>query len=128
MQAERSRSAAEMEKIMPIYMADQSNPAISKIYFKRKYYRLKGFSTSDIDLFVPPTPEEMKAKRKLALLNQNDISGAKIESVDEDHMTYIVIFMMGKETDAKKTAINLRRRAYEDSLAVKQMQATQESQ
>jgi len=53
----------------------------------------------------------MQAKLDLELLNR-DMEVADIEDLEEDHMTYIVVYGKAMDTDARNTAIQARREAF----------------
>lgn len=51
------------------------------------------------------SPEEIDARRKVVLLDNNDMLGTQIDSLDVDLMTYYVIYQSAMDTDAKEVAL-----------------------
>ena len=43
------------------------------------------------------------------------MDAAIVRDIDQDHMTYLVVFQSANDTDAKMIAIELRNRAYVES-------------
>ena len=107
--------AATLQAELTIREANPNTPRISIDYMRRKLYRLQGYTRADIQVAVPYTPEEMDARNTVKLLNINDMSAATIRDINEDHMTYLVVFQSAIDTEAKATAIEMRKRAYIES-------------
>lgn len=64
-----------------------------------------------VNVLIPPTYEELDAQEKIILLDHDDMSGAQIDSLEEDHMTYLVMFERARDTKAKEYAIQKRKQA-----------------
>lgn len=85
--------------------------------------QLNGMSRDESIALVPYTVEEMIALDHVAMLNENiDIDGTEtvdgreiqltsIQSIDEDHMSFIYFYKRAIDTPAKYKAIKLRKRA-----------------
>ena len=65
-----------------------------------------------VNVMIPPSYEEIDAQEKIALLNFNDMQGAEVGSLEEDHMTYLVMLEKAQDTPAKYEAIRRRKEAY----------------
>ena len=57
------------------------------------------------------TADEIDAESKALLITLNDIDGAKISSLDEDHDIYINVFMRCQVNEARNAAILARTEA-----------------
>jgi hypothetical protein len=57
----------------------------------------------------------MDARNIAKLLSEDDMNAAQIRSMEEDHMTYLVVFQSAIDTPAKMAAIEMRKRAYIES-------------
>lgn len=114
-ESERAKMAATLQAELTIREANPNTPRISIDYMRRKLYRLQWYTRADIQVAVPYTPEEMDARNTVKLLNINDMSAATIRDINEDHMTYLVVFQSAIDTEAKATAIEMRKKAYIES-------------
>ena len=101
------------------FLADPNKSELAKRCFERKLYRLQGFARDEIMARVPESMEEMQAKNDLEFINRNE-KPEDIQTLQEDHLTYLQIYERAKDTPAKLQAITRRRNAM---LMVKKMQA-----
>jgi len=100
----------------------------AKILVERQMYVLNWIPEDEAMQYVPPTIEEMQAKLDLELLSRNE-DVWPIENMQEDHMTYIIIYQRSLQTNAKETAIARRIDAYIKSWQQsKDQQAMQQAQ
>jgi hypothetical protein len=79
---------------------------------RRKIFKLQGMTRAEIQVMVPYTPEEMDARNIVKLINENDMKAATIRDINQDHMTYLVVFQSAMDTEAKQIAIEMRKQAY----------------
>ena len=114
-ESERKQLAMQLEAKLSIMEANPNTPRISLDSMRRKILKLQGFSRGDIQVIAPYTPDEMDARNIAKLLSENDMSAAQIRNMEEDHMTYLVVFQSAIDTPAKMTAIEMRKRAYIES-------------
>lgn len=56
----------------------------------------------------PLTDQEIKAYDKLSAINEDDIDGAIIEDINEDHNTFIKIFQTAEDNSTKRAALQAR--------------------
>ena len=86
------------------------NPESSK-YSKATALRqmaiLNGTPAEYVDVYYPPSLEELNAMGDIALLNEDE-EPKPIKDLNEDHWTYIIIYQRAKDTNAKFNAINKR--------------------
>lgn len=111
-ESERKQLAASLEAKIAVMAADPNTPKISLSFMRRKLLKLQGFTRSDIQVIVPYTPEEMDARNTVKLLNMDDKDAAIVRDLNEDHMTYLVVFQSALDTEAKELAIEMRKKAY----------------
>jgi hypothetical protein len=71
-----------------------------------------------------PSPEELQAMSDVELINRNE-SPRMIKDLNEDHMTYIVVYQSALPTQAKWDAIEKRKQAL---IAKRQMEQQQGAQ
>ena len=114
-EAERARMATQLEARLAIMEANPTTPQVSLNYIRRKIFKLQGMTRAEIQVMVPYTPEEVDARNIVKLLNIDDMDAAIVRDIDQDHMTYLVVFQSANDTDAKMIAIELRNRAYVES-------------
>jgi len=105
-------SMKEQEKawllvIADLVLQDPKSPEISKTFAKRSIARANWIDKDKISVLFPASIEEMKAKLDLELLNRN-MDVWEIEQLEEDHMSYIVIYWKAMDTDARDSAIRDR--------------------
>lgn len=79
-----------------------------KAMIMREWMELESVTSEKIMELVPKTADEIGAEQKLVLINANDMDGARIDSLDEDHDAYIRIFQTADDNDAKREAIRRR--------------------
>lgn len=96
--------------LVPMFLQDPETPKLSKIYMKRKVLKINGHDRDEILEEVPPYYEELMAKQRAELLD-NDVDAPKISNLMEDHQTYLMIYQWCEDTDAKWKAIEARKRA-----------------
>lgn len=106
---------------LPMWLNDPSIKPVSKRFLQRKGFRYMGFTSQEIEITVPYTPEEMEAKQHVLLLNKN--IPVKVGELNEDHYTFIVIYTGALDTDAKRVSIEARKEAYILSGQQQQQQA-----
>lgn len=99
-------------------LADPNKPIISKAFAERKMHRLNWVSKEEISVLVPPSIEEMQANQDVALLNEDE-DVWPIEDLNEDHLTYIIIYQRAIDTPAKRRAIERRQEAWRVSMQQK---------
>lgn len=118
------KNKANFMAIEPMLQQDPNIPTVSKLFAKRKLFKMNWLTKWEISIMVPQTPEEMDAMQQVELLNK-DIP-ITIWSLDEDHMTYLIIYQRAYNTDAKMLAIEMRKQAYIESWqAAKQREQSQ---
>ena len=118
------KNKANFMAIEPIIQQDPNIPVVSKLFARRKLLKMNWLTKGEISVMVPQTPEEMDAMQQVELLNRN--MSIEIGSLDEDHMTYLVIYQRAYNTDAKMVAIEMRKQAYiESGQAQKQREQSQ---
>lgn len=89
--AKREKVRIAFQAQLPMLLADQTIPSISKLYAMRYSLRLNGIP-KDMIAVMTFNPVEVAARRKLILINNNDKLGAEIDSMDDDHLAYLTIF------------------------------------
>lgn len=111
----QAEKQAEDEKgrayLAPLLMSTMNNPnisSISKTMAMRRLFEMNGMEKEEAEVYAPPSPEELDAKQKLILINNNDPLGAKIDNMQVDHWTYIVIFRSAIDNPVKEMAIQAR--------------------
>lgn len=112
-EAERARIAASLDARLAVMEANPNSHEVSLNYMRRKILKLQGMTRADIQVICPYTPAEMDARRLVrAYLNEWDMKWAIVKDLNQDHMTYIVVFQSAMDTPAKQVAIDMRCDAY----------------
>lgn len=111
--AKHAKQAQQFIALLPMYLQDPTIPEVGKRFMKRKGLRLSNISKQEVELMIPLTPDEMQAKEDVMFLNKN--LPLKISSMDEDHLTYLIIYQTALNTKATRAAIEGRKIAYMDS-------------
>lgn len=88
----------------------------------REWMELEDMSDEIITTLAPKTPDEIRAEQKLVLINNNNPLGAKIDSLDEDHYTFIRIFETADHNETKTKALQNRYNAIKENIALGNMQ------
>jgi hypothetical protein len=86
-----------------------ATPGANMRYFAKKFGRLM-FTKDEVDRFVPPSLDEMRAEDENETLNKNSLEGVEIEPTD-DHKTHLEIHGKAVETKAKLAHIEAHKRA-----------------
>lgn len=97
--------------MLPYFIQNPETPSIIKKQAMRYAMRLQNIPREQIKLLTYDKTEA-PAKHKLVLINMWDPRGAIIDSMDEDHQTYMVIFEWAIDWPIKEAAINARKEAY----------------
>ena len=110
---ERQKQIAQLTPTLMAISVDPEASKISRTMAKRKLLELANVELDEQLIYASPSAEESDARDKIALLNENDILGAKIdpEYMDVDHQTYEIIFTQALPTPATIAAIKARRDA-----------------
>lgn len=85
-------------------------PTANRRYFLKKLARLNNYKPDEIDLLIPPTPEELKAQDENVLLNDDKLP---VISPTDDHITHLEQHAKADETPAKKAHITAHKVAME---------------
>ena len=111
-ESERARIAASLDARLAVMEANPNSHKISLNYMRRKILKLQGMTRADVQVMCPYEPDEMDARNIVKLLNENDMKAATIRDINQDHMTYLVVFQSAMDTEAKQVAIEMRKQAY----------------
>lgn len=99
--------------IASLVLEDPSAPTISKTFAKRQLAKVNGIDREQVQILFPASIEEEDAKANLDLLNNDLIDEIPdIEDLQEDHLTYLVVYNKAMDTEAKRIAMDKRRQAY----------------
>lgn len=58
-----------------------------------------------------PTPDELNAREYVKYINENMPQKARVESMSEDHYTYLYVYESARDTDVKPLYIENRKKA-----------------
>ena len=106
----RNRDRMAFAAIAPMFINDPSVPQSSKNFSKRHLLRLNSLPNEMIDIMVPDTPDEHKAKMENELLSKNNTE-PEID-IKEDHLSHIVIHSQAEKTPATMAHIQAHYQAY----------------
>ena len=107
--------STQLEARLAVMEANPNTPRVSLDFMRRKIFKLQGMTRAEIQVMVPYTPEEMDARNIVKLINDNDMDHLAVKDLEEDHMTYLVVFQSAMDNEAKNVAIELRKKAYIES-------------
>lgn len=106
-QQEIQAKKADRMALMPQLIA-WAKTEDERVMLYREMLEMQWEDEEKIESLFPLTATEIKAYDKLEALNENDITGARIDDINEDHNTFIRIFRTADETDVKQKAIQIR--------------------
>lgn len=109
-QAERERVA--FSAIAPVILQDPTRPMVARHYTERHMLKLHGLTREQINIMIPPTPDEMTAHMENELLGRNEM--VKL-NINEDHLSHIAIHIAAPDSNAKKAHIQAHKQAYVQS-------------
>jgi len=115
----KRQEAANLMALLPLIQQNPNIPEISKLIYLRTILINNWISQETVEIYVPNTVDEVKAKEEVHLLNENELREPLIWSLEEDHLSYIIIYQQALNTNAKWTAIQARREAYKQSWQAK---------
>lgn len=120
---EEQRKVANRAARLSMYpqLLENAKSEWERICIFRDMMRDSWFTEDEIEEKLRFTPDELNAFNKLVLIENNDEEWANIDSLDEDHRTYIYIFQTADDSSLKQEAISRR---YE-ALKLKQEQDLQ---
>ena len=110
-EARREKMKANFMAIYAMMMQDPSTKEYEKILLKRTAYLYNGFPKEEAESFVMPTPDELNAREFVKYINENMLDKSDVESMSEDHYTYLYIFESARDTPAKPIYIEKRKKA-----------------
>lgn len=101
----------EQRNAMTVYANILVNTPDSNLrYFAKKMGRLLSFRKEEVDRFLPPTLDEMRAEQENEALSENSLKGVVIEPTD-DHKTHLEIHGKAKDSKAKMAHIEAHKKA-----------------
>ncbi len=108
---ERAQQIAQLTPLLISIIQDPNKSQISRTMAQRKLLELAWIEEDEQYIYVNPSWEELDARDKLPLLNNNDPDWIPVdpEEVEADQMTYITIFNQALPTPATKAAIQARK-------------------
>lgn len=109
-EAENQKQAQWLEAMLPMFLTDMTLPEVSKRFLKRKLLLLKWFPRQEVEIEIALTADEMDAREDVQFLNRN--LPVNINNMNEDHLTYLIIYQSALSTAATKAAIMARKEAY----------------
>jgi hypothetical protein len=108
----RSRKDKErmaFSQIVPLLLQDPKKPDASKNYAMRYLLKLNDLANEVIEILVPDSPGEQRAKIENELLSRN-ISAELM--LDDDHLSHMIIHSAAEDSEAKFAHIEAHRQAY----------------
>lgn len=125
----REKMKTDFLTMLPYFIQNPEVPRIVKDQAMRFALKLQWLPREQIKLLTF-NKDEQGAKDKLVLINNDDIDGAKIEDMNEDHLSYLVIFEQAIDNSTKEKAIRARKDALVRSgqLNMQQSQGMEQSQ
>lgn len=107
LQQELQAKKADRLAILPQLIAwAKSDTERDQLY--REMLEITGEEEEYIMSMFPLTSDEIKAYGKLEAINEEDLSWAIIEDINEDHNTFIKIFQTADDNEVKRKAIQAR--------------------
>jgi len=108
---DREKEKVSFLTMMPYFLEDPTTPKVIKNIALRYAMKLQWTPREMIKLLTYNKDEE-SAKHKLILINNQDIQWTLIDSLQEDHQTFLVIFEWAIDSEIKSKAIRERKNAY----------------
>ena len=87
--AKREKMKSNFMAIYAMLMNDPTTKEYEKVLLKRTALYYNGFNKEETYAFCMETPDELNAKERMKYINEDDEYGAEIESMNEDHYTYL---------------------------------------
>ena len=109
--AKREKMKSNFMAIYAMMINDPATKDYEKVLLKRTALFYNGLSREETYAFCMETPDEMNAKELAKYINEDDEYGAEIESMREDHYTYIYVFQGCRDNKTKEKAIENRKKA-----------------
>lgn len=122
LKTKRKQEAANLMALLPLIQQNPSIPEVSKLFYLRDILKSNWIDDELIEIYVPPTVDEKSAYEEIALLNEDELWDPLIPDLNQDHLSYIIIYHQALNTDAKWTAIEARWEAYKASWQAQQQQ------
>jgi hypothetical protein len=110
-EARREKMKANFMAIYAMMMQDPSTKEYEKVLLKRTAYLYNGFTKEEATAFVMKTPDELNAEENIKYINENMLDKSDIESMSEDHYTYLYKYESARDTPAKPIYIEKRKKA-----------------
>lgn len=110
-ESRREKMKTNFMAIYAMMLQDPTTKQYEKILLKRTAYYYNWFSKDEAEAFCMPTADELNAKKQLKYLNEGMKEGLEVESMAEDHYTYLYIFQGCRNEQLRDEAIEIRKRA-----------------
>lgn len=107
-EARREKMKANFMAIYAMMLQDPTTKEYEKILLKRTAYYYNWFSQDEAESYCMPTADELKAKEKLKYLNEWMEQWLTVDSMSEDHYTYLYIFQSCRNEEMREKAIQVR--------------------
>lgn len=98
---------ADRMALMPQLIA-WAKSETERVQLYREMLEMQGEDEEDIMRLFPLTADEIRAYDKLEAINEDDITWAIIDDINEDHNTFIKIFQTAEDTKTKEKALTAR--------------------
>lgn len=96
-------------QIAPLIMQDPTKPEVSRNFTMRYLLKLNDVPQDVVDVMLPDSPDEQRARIENELLSRNITATL---SMDDDHLSHMVIHSSAEDTNAKFAHIEAHRQAY----------------
>lgn len=103
----------KLRNISPLinFVLARPGSKIGKDDILRKVFQWSGADEEEANTWIDLSKEEMQALMDIELINNNE-DPVECQDLNEDHMTYIVMYQSALDTDAKIRAIEKRTQLY----------------
>jgi len=94
-----------MSLMLPQILQDPSTPEVSKRIAKRLTHRYNWLPTNLVNILVPYTPEEQKAKDYVYMINNNMLPKTLLSNPGADIFTYWLYIQKAEDNDIKEKVL-----------------------
>lgn len=109
LKSRKDKERMAFSQIVPLLLQDPNKPEASKNYAMRYLLKLNDLANEVVEILVPDSPGEQRAKMENELLSR-DISADLM--IDDDHLSHMIIHSGAEDSDAKFAHIEAHRQAY----------------
>ena len=105
----RQKMKANFMAIYAMMMQDPSTKEYEKVLWNVQLICTIDSQKKKQEAFVIPTPDELNAREYVKYINEDMMDKARVESMSEDHYTYLYVYESARDTDIEQYILKIKK-------------------